>query len=90
MHAQRSITVLSLALSLINLIVIHVQAASVTAQLSWTAPTKDANGGFLTGLAGYKVYYGLASRSYGAPTNVSLTTNAAISGLQEDRPTTSP
>ena len=82
MHAQRSITVLSLALSLIILIVIHVQAASVTAQLSWTAPTNDANGGSLTGLAGYKVYYGLDSRSYGAPTNVGLTTKAAISGLQ--------
>jgi hypothetical protein len=29
-----------------------------TASLSWNAPTEDANGTPITGLAGYRVYYG--------------------------------
>ena len=85
MHAQRSLSVLSLALSLIILIVIHVQAAPVPAQLSWTAPTEDANGDPLTDLAGYIVYYGLASRSYGDSIDVGLITSAAIADLQAGR-----
>jgi hypothetical protein len=56
-----------------------VPAAAV--QLSWTAPTKDANGAPLTDLAGYNVYYGLTSLLYGVSIDVGLTTNAAISGL---------
>jgi hypothetical protein len=35
-----------------------------TARLSWTAPTQNTDGTSLTNLAGYKVHYGNASRSY--------------------------
>jgi Bacterial TSP3 repeat/Fibronectin type III domain len=83
MHAQRSITVLSIALPLIIVIFSHVEAAPVSVQLSWTAPTEDATGDPLTDLAGYNVYYGLASRSYGNPVNVGLFTSASIADLQE-------
>jgi hypothetical protein len=79
MPAQQRIAVLSLALLLTTLIAVHAHAAGV--QLSWTAPTKDANGAPLTDLAGYHVYYGLASLSYGVSIDVGLTTSAAISGL---------
>jgi Bacterial TSP3 repeat len=79
MHAQQRIAVLSLALLLTTLIAVHAHAAGV--QLSWTAPTKDANGAPLTDLAGYHVYYGLASLSYSVSIDVGLTTSAAISGL---------
>jgi hypothetical protein len=36
-------------------------AAQSTADLSWTAPTKNTDGSNLTDLAGYKVFYGQAS-----------------------------
>ena len=35
-----------------------------TAQLSWTPPTQNVDGSTLTNLAGYKVYYGTAPRTY--------------------------
>lgn len=35
--------------------------AAGTAHVTWTAPTTDAGGGALTGLAGYKVYYKIGS-----------------------------
>jgi Bacterial TSP3 repeat len=79
MQPQQRIPVLSLALLPTILIAFHAQAAGV--QLSWTAPTKDANGAPLTDLAGYNVYYGLTSLLYGVSIDVGLTTSAAISGL---------
>lgn len=41
-----------------------VGTGSGTATLSWKAPTENADGTSLTGLAGYKVYYGTASGNY--------------------------
>jgi hypothetical protein len=34
------------------------------ARISWRAPTADVNGGKLTSLAGYKIYYGKAPGAY--------------------------
>ena len=54
-----------------------------TAALSWTAPTQNVDGSALTNLAGYKVYWGTASRTYSSSANVSgagtttFTTNLA-------------
>jgi len=51
-----------------------VSATTVTlrnAVLTWTAPTQNVDGTPLTNLAGYKVYAGTASRSYGTPANIS-------------------
>lgn len=33
-------------------------------QLSWVAPTENVDGSLLTDLAGFRIYYGAASRSY--------------------------
>ena len=33
-------------------------------QLSWVAPSENVDGSQLTDLAGYRIYYGLSSRSY--------------------------
>ena len=40
------------------------------AVLSWQAPTKNVDGSTLTNLAGYKIYYGTASKSYAQTVNV--------------------
>jgi concanavalin A-like lectin/glucanase superfamily protein/fibronectin type III domain protein len=56
-----------------------LQAAQV--QLSWTAPTTNANGTPLQDLAGYKVYYGTASRSYGTPQDVGNKMTHTLTGL---------
>ncbi len=41
-----------------------------TVTLSWEAPTRNVDGTALTDLAGYRVYYGTSSRSYGTPIDV--------------------
>jgi hypothetical protein len=41
-----------------------------TALLSWVPPTENTDGSTLTDLAGYKVYYGTSSGSYGAPITI--------------------
>jgi PKD repeat protein len=56
-----------------------LEAAQV--RLTWTAPTTNADGTPLTDLAGYRVYFGLASRRYGAPIDVGRTTSYALTGL---------
>ena len=40
------------------------QIGTVSTTLSWTAPTLNEDGTPLDNLAGYKIYYGTASRSY--------------------------
>jgi PKD repeat protein len=65
--------------SLITLTVAPGHAASV--QLSWQAPTTDADGSPLTDLAGYKVYYGLRSAHYDVTLDVGNALSVAISGL---------
>ena len=51
------------------------QSALGSIQLSWSAPTANADGSALTDLAGYKLYYGRQSRQY---TNVIRIDNASI------------
>ena len=41
------------------------------AVLSWKAPTQNIDGSTLTNLAGYKIYYGNASRNYTQTVSVS-------------------
>jgi hypothetical protein len=54
-----------------------------TAALSWTAPTQNVDGSALTNLAGYKVYWGTAPRTYSSSASVAgagtttFTTNLA-------------
>ncbi|HXH12479.1 MAG TPA: LamG-like jellyroll fold domain-containing protein [Alphaproteobacteria bacterium] len=76
---QRQSTILLLTVLSLLLMVSQLQAAQ--AQLSWSAPTTNADGSPLKDLAGYKVYYGLASRSYGTPIDVGNTTIYTITGL---------
>lgn len=52
----------SAALQPFSVTVSQVALGSVT--LNWAAPTQNADGSPLTDLAGYKIYYGKASRSY--------------------------
>ena len=70
--------VLSVALMTFN-----VHALQVS--LSWTAPTTNQDGTSLNDLAGYKVYYGLATRSYDVAVDTGLSTSAVLSGLQDGR-----
>jgi hypothetical protein len=41
------------------------------ALLTWQAPTKNVDGTTLTNLAGYKIYYGTASKNYTQSVSVS-------------------
>ena len=52
----------SASLSAFSVTVSQTAMGSVT--LSWSAPTKNADGSPLTDLAGYKIYYGRSSGSY--------------------------
>jgi hypothetical protein len=50
-------------------------------QLAWDASTTNTDGTPLTDLAGYKVYYGQASRQYDVSVDAGLSTTAMLSGL---------
>jgi thrombospondin type 3 repeat protein len=76
-----AVAIATVCVSVLILTVTPGHAASV--QLSWSAPTKNADGTTLTDLAGYYMYYGLASGSYAVSIDVGLTTSAAISGLED-------
>jgi len=54
-----------------------------TAELSWTRPTKNADGSTLTDLAGYKIRYGLSASSLTQVVDVAgaAVTTAVIQGL---------
>lgn len=58
-----------------------VLAGSVT--LSWEAPTTKTDGTELTDLAGYKVYQGKKSRTYGTPIDVGNETTYTITDLPD-------
>ncbi|MEM8766641.1 MAG: hypothetical protein AAGE43_04305 [Pseudomonadota bacterium] len=53
--------------SALDMVAIRVNG---TATLNWQAPTENVDGSALTDLAGYRVYYGDASRSYTEMTDV--------------------
>jgi hypothetical protein len=59
---------------------VHVHAERVS--LSWTAPTTNQNGTSLTDLAGHKLHYGLAPRSYSVTVDVGLATSVVLSNLE--------
>jgi Fibronectin type III domain len=54
-------------------------------RLSWERPTTKADGTPLTDIAGYKIYYGLASQTYDFTKTVGNQTTYAISGLEPGR-----
>ena len=56
---------------------------SGTATLSWTAPTMNTDGSALTGLAGYKVYYGSAAAALDQTVQIASSTQTSytITGL---------
>lgn len=79
-----AMTIAATWLIMLSMMVIPGHAASVqSVQLTWTAPTLNANGSTLNDLAGYKVYYGLATGIYTDPIPVGLSTNYMLSGLAE-------
>lgn len=55
----------------------HCQAAA-HATLAWEANTDSA-------VAGYKLYYGTASRTYGSPVDVGKVTQYSFSGIEEGK-----
>ena len=57
-----------------------LQAASVC--LAWDAPATNTDGTPVSGLTGYRVYYGNASRIYPARLDVGLATKATVTNLQ--------
>jgi hypothetical protein len=67
--------------SLLILTVTPAQAASL--QLSWNAPTTDADGAPLTSLAGYKVYSGQSPGNYTDTLDVGNVLQISIGGLQD-------
>ena len=54
---------------------------AASAQLSWAAPTKNADGTPLTDLAGYKIYLRLANQTFGTGIDVGNRTSYTLSGL---------
>jgi hypothetical protein len=54
-------------------------------QLAWERPTRKADGTFLTDIAGYKLYYGLTSRTFDVIKTVSNQTRYTIAGLEGGR-----
>ena len=54
-----------------------------TATLSWTAPTKNADGSPITGLAGYHVYYGTDPNHFTQTIKISgaASTKYVVNGL---------
>ena len=59
----------------------YANAAQV--QLAWDAPTTNTDGTPVKDLAGYKLYYGPASRKYTATVDVGKVTSFALSSLAE-------
>jgi hypothetical protein len=58
-----------------------------TVTLSWTPPTHNTDGSLLTDLAGYKVYYGLQSRTYSTTidTNDMTQNGRDVTGLSPNK-----
>jgi hypothetical protein len=54
---------------------------AVEIKLAWDPPTTNGDGTPLTDLAGYKVYYGTTSGTYGSPINVGNVTTYTLAGL---------
>ena len=59
--------------------------ATPTILLTWEAPTMNNDGTALTDIAGYKLYYGQASRQYTSTVNVGAQTSYHLTDLQDGR-----
>jgi hypothetical protein len=68
---------------LCSLFLLDRNAFSAQVTLSWTAPTTNTDGTQLKDLAGYKVYYGTASRTYSTAIDVGKVTNCQINNLTD-------
>jgi len=60
---------------------VEMVSVNVTAELSlsWVAPTENVDGTPLTDLDGYRIYYGVSSRNYGAPEEVTDSSATSVS-----------
>jgi len=56
-------------------------SATGVASLTWIAPTTNSNGSQLTDLAGFRVHYGTASRTYTHVIDVQNVTSYAVNNL---------
>jgi PKD repeat protein len=74
-----AVAIAAMWFSWLVLLVTPGQAASVI--LSWSAPTKNADGTPLTDLAGYTVHYGLIKGTYDVTVNVGNTLSVSLGGL---------
>jgi hypothetical protein len=74
--------VVAIAITILSLL-IGGEALSLAAsvQVSWQAPTTNADGTPLTDLAGYQVYYGPSSGNYTVTLDVGNTLSVSLSGL---------
>jgi F5/8 type C domain/Fibronectin type III domain len=72
--------VLAVAVGTILFMTSYIRATEV--ELTWDAPTDLARGIPLQDLAGYKIYYGVASGLYDFVVDVGKETSAALSGLE--------
>jgi hypothetical protein len=73
----------AMLLSVLALTALPLQAGQF--QLSWMAPTKNADGTALTDLTGYTLYYGQASQNYAMTVDVGDQTTYTLAGLEEGR-----
>jgi fibronectin type 3 domain-containing protein len=81
MHVKAlPVAIATMLLTVFAFTALPVQAVQV--QLSWDAPTTNADGTPLTDLAGYIIYYGQSSGQYGASIDAGLSTAVAVSGLE--------
>ncbi len=70
---------------MIFVLLTSLSANAGTATLSWTPPTTNADGTPLTDLAGYKIYYGTASRTYSQPIDVGNVTTYFMGGFADGK-----
>jgi hypothetical protein len=75
---------IALAVSAI-LISINSSLYAGDVSLAWSGTTLNEDGSTLTDLAGYRLYYGLASRSYSSDIDVGDVTTAVVPGLDDGR-----
>ncbi len=71
---------------LVMVVLILLNAATIfagEAQLSWTAPTKNADNTTLTDLSGYTVYYGTSSGNYSNNIDIGNVTSYQLTGLTD-------
>ena len=87
-HRPLSVLRAVILMSGLPLMVSLVQAAQV--QVSWTAPTTNANGSPLTDLGGYRVHYGTCAGQYSTTLDAGIATQVVIAGLARGKPTISP